>query len=250
VGVVTGGQVYYIETDQLGTPRQVATTNNGLRWSWDYFGTTFGETLPNENPSGLGNFTFNLRFPGQYYDVETGTHYNYFRDYEPQTGRYAQSDPIGLQGAMNTYAYVGSAPLGASDARGLAKWRGIGTSFGLMNFGRDTFKLESECKCGKRVKIDVEVIYYGYGFGAGRTSSAVEFEDHFECPNAMAFDGVALKYSAGLAIRFGANYSRMLLGATTSAGWSAETGIEAGIGVSIGSSRILEIHQLDCGCAN
>jgi uncharacterized protein RhaS with RHS repeats len=86
VGVVTGGQLYYIETDQLGTPRQAATTNNGLRWSWDYFGTTFGETPPNENPSGLGAFTFNLRFPGQYYDVETGTHYNYFRDYEPQTG--------------------------------------------------------------------------------------------------------------------------------------------------------------------
>jgi RHS repeat-associated protein len=98
VSVVTGGQVYYIETDQLGTPRQVATTNNGLRWSWDYFGTTFGETLPNENPSGLGNFTFNLRFPGQYYDVETGTHYNYFRDYEPQTGRYIESDPIGILG--------------------------------------------------------------------------------------------------------------------------------------------------------
>jgi RHS repeat-associated protein len=112
VSVVTGGQVYYIETDQLGTPRQVvATTNNGLRWSWDYFGTTFGETLPNENPSGVGNFTFNLRFPGQYYDVETATHYNYFRDYEPQTGRYIESDPIGILGGLGTYAYVANNPL-------------------------------------------------------------------------------------------------------------------------------------------
>lgn len=59
--------------------------------------------------------------PGQYFDAETGLHYNYFRDYDPSTGRYVESDPIGLDGGLNTYTYVSSNPLIKGDIFGLCE---------------------------------------------------------------------------------------------------------------------------------
>jgi len=62
--------------------------------------------------------TNHLRFPGQYYDPETNTHYNYFRDYEPGTGRYGQRDPIGLAGGVNVYSYALGNALNYKDPTG------------------------------------------------------------------------------------------------------------------------------------
>jgi RHS repeat-associated protein len=89
-----GVQLYLIETDQINTPRMITDQNNNVVWQWEN-NDPFGQTPPNSNPSGQGNFTFNQRFPGQYFDSETNLFYNYFRDYDPTTGRYIQSDLIG-----------------------------------------------------------------------------------------------------------------------------------------------------------
>ncbi len=98
-------QLYFIHTDHLNTPRLITNTVGLPVWRWDN-DDPYGNNAPNENPAGAGQFTCNLRLPGQYFDAELNTHYNYFRDYDPVTGRYVQSDPIGLAGGINTYLYV------------------------------------------------------------------------------------------------------------------------------------------------
>jgi RHS repeat-associated protein len=96
--------------DHLGAPRAVADTYGIVVWRWD--SDPFGATPPDEDPNRNGSkFTFNLRFPGQYFDQETGLFHNGFRDYDPQTGRYIQADPIGLNGGLNPYLYAEGNPL-------------------------------------------------------------------------------------------------------------------------------------------
>jgi RHS repeat-associated protein len=109
-----GVDIFYIHTDHLNAPRPITQpSNNALRWRWDAH--PFGGGSSNDNPSGLGAFAFTLRFPGQMYVAETGLYYNYFRDYDPATGRYVQSDPIGLRGGINTYAYALNRPVSLID---------------------------------------------------------------------------------------------------------------------------------------
>ena len=113
---ITVGNVY---ADQVDTPRAITrNSDEAILWRWD---TTeaFGNSTPNENPSGLGAYKYNQRMPGQVFDPETNNFYNLNRDYQSRTGRYAQSDPIGLGGGVNTYAYVGGNPLSYADPRGL-----------------------------------------------------------------------------------------------------------------------------------
>jgi RHS repeat-associated protein len=112
-GDAIGGDVAYAHADQLGTIQKLTDAAGAL--AWDRTARPFGETVSISAASGIAQL---LRFPGQYAD-ETGLSYNYFRDYDPTLGRYVQSDPIGLLGGINTYAYVGGNPLTFVDARGL-----------------------------------------------------------------------------------------------------------------------------------
>lgn len=139
MGVISGGNNYFVETDHLNTPRSVLNTSDVAVWEWET--DPWGVTPADDDPNSLGAFTFNLRFPGQHFDAESDLHYNYYRYYSPSLGRYIQSDPRGIltgdldprrllaawigvelreyrNGLNHTYAYVDNDPLMSVDPSG------------------------------------------------------------------------------------------------------------------------------------
>jgi len=131
IAAIVNGNTYAIHSDHLNTPRRLTNANGQVVWQWGY--SAFGEdkpttarnrfantdTTPNLGTTNISEVKFNLRYPGQYADEESGLFYNYFRSYDPGTGRYPQGDPIGLGGGWNRFGYVGGNPLGATDPKGL-----------------------------------------------------------------------------------------------------------------------------------
>lgn len=181
VGAAAAQKLHYIEADALGTPRVVVDptrgTNGTAVWSWDLAGEAFGNTAPNQNPDGDANqFVFNMRFPGQRYDQASGLNYNYFRDYDPSTGRYVQSDPIGLGGGISTYGYVGGNPLTQIDPDGL---EGIGPWTFAPGAQRDAYIAAQRKKVcfdfykftkfieENRIDLEATLATLGVTFGAG-----------------------------------------------------------------------------------
>lgn len=123
-------EIYYVHSDHLGTPTKL--TDSAKRVVWSASNRGFGEGIYSADPDGDGHkVDMPLRYPGQYYDKESGLHYNYFRYYDPTVGRYITSDPIGLVGGVNTYEYALGNPVQFSDPFGLwslniSLYRGIG----------------------------------------------------------------------------------------------------------------------------
>ncbi|HEB70538.1 MAG TPA: hypothetical protein ENI88_13110, partial [Desulfobulbus sp.] len=118
--VATDPAVYYPINDHLGTSQLILDEQGYIVWQANIlpFGSAdiVVDLLPNH-----------FRFPGQYFDAETGLHYNWHRFYDPETGRYISADPIGLTGGINLYAYVQNDPVNWVDPDGLARITGIGT---------------------------------------------------------------------------------------------------------------------------
>ena len=112
-------QVLYLYADHLDTPRLATNSSQAVVWRWDSDAFGGGGDPVSTAIAGQQDTVINLRFPGQYHDVENGLYYNYHRNYAPSTGRYISSDPVGLAGGINTYAYAVSNPIIYLDPSGL-----------------------------------------------------------------------------------------------------------------------------------
>lgn len=153
ITVVIDGRLYAVHSDHLNTPRRLTRDDGQVAWQW--VTTAFGEVPPSTSAtdfvqdaamtssaaapssSAAAPLVFDLRYPGQVADEESGLYYNLNRSYHPATGRYTQNDPIGLAGGWNRFAYVGGNPLSFVDSRGLytevVVWQGVG--IGSSSFG-------------------------------------------------------------------------------------------------------------------
>lgn len=260
-----------IHTDHLGTPRAITRPNpsHTTVWRWALNQTAFGEHAPDENPDGdFATFTFNLRYPGQYFDQESGLHYNYFRDYDPSTGRYIESDPIGLRGGVNTYGYVSGRPLVSVDPRGLVQWDGTVESAGVAAvFGASIyrFKLKSQCVNGKQGQATVIAVGPTIGVEVSGTVpisglvAPTTFHDKLSEVNPAVFNGQFVTWGASVALSLGYGCSVTVLGGSASMfgfeagaqsiGCGIQAGVDATLATTRGTATVVESSISDC-CDN
>jgi len=155
VAQISEEKIYYFINDHLGTPRKVVDENGRVVWSADY--QPFGQAALSTE-----TVTNNFRFPGQYYDAETGLHYNYHRSYNPSTGRYLNPDPIGLAGGLNLFAYVQNNPINSGDPNGMV---GIGGGAYYVAGAEASFTNSTCCENGNLYKVKILTICGGLGLG-------------------------------------------------------------------------------------
>jgi RHS repeat-associated protein len=184
--------VYDVHADHLGTPQVLTDRGQEVVWSARY--EPFGEA-----DLGTETITNNLRFPGQYFDAETGLHYNYFRDYDATTGRYLQADPLGTTAGTNLFGYAAANPVRFSDVLGLWPYIfriifGGGVSYGYVPIPGQAFDLEvSDPIHGEVCHYSVACIGVGYAFRGTPTvslgSSGVRWDDGSGCGDCRKFEG-------------------------------------------------------------
>ena len=138
-GQSAGPELFYIYADQIGTPRALVDTANKVRWQWNP-ADPFGIQPPDQSPQGdFVSLPFNLRFPGQYYDRESGLHTNGTREYDPTTGRYVEPDRVGVRAGLNPYTYAGANPITNAERISptlLNEWSFINRAAGTIGTGR------------------------------------------------------------------------------------------------------------------
>ncbi|WP_252509544.1 RHS repeat-associated core domain-containing protein, partial [Acinetobacter bereziniae] len=231
-------RVAFYHCDQVGTPQTLSNELGECIWEikQDTWGTALEiKAIEEDNPFGHSN----IRFQGQYYDKETGLHYNRYRYYEPYSARYVSKDPIGLNGGLNNSVYVLNT-LRWIDPMGLQLWDGTEEVLSFDLFSKGKYNLKSQCIDKYEVEVEVDTIALGTGKGlapGGRTKGGIQLYDNNATiyPDGLkgAWGGTAANASAG---GKGAQYGVTALGsAVTNIQFDTNTATtNAGVGMFLG----------------
>jgi RHS repeat-associated protein len=237
-------------TDALGSTVRLADAAGAkvADYTYEPYGSTSADGV-DANP---------FQFTGRENDG-TGLYYYRARYYSSKWARFISSDPIGLKGGTNTYAYARGNPVGKTDPLGLTEWSGRITNFGVsLPAGAGgqiiTYRMTSKCVRGQRWIVDGQATMGAMGLGKspiGQTDTLATFEDYLDYVNPYVFNGPALTYSAG-SVALGPGYSvvgKLELGGAFADISGSQTGVDATyIQAGMGSSKVLNAKTETCGC--
>lgn len=216
---VDNNNYYYYHNDHLGTPRKLTDSTGAVLWQADY--EAFGKAQV--DPASI--ITNNLRFPGQYYDEETGLHYNLNRYYDPEAGRYEAKDPIGIIGGLNIFAYVKNNSISRLDPLGLL------TIYG--GFGGTAY-LDGT---GNASTLTGPIIYSDQtGFGSGTTfNSTGSSNDRSQTMGGGAGIGATIGFATGSLKDFSGSAFNTTIDVGPIAVTISSNGTNLGLSLSFGS---------------
>jgi RHS repeat-associated protein len=238
----------------MSTEPGAIQTNTAKAVVWRANNYAFDRRVTLDSIGGL-----NIGFPGQYYDQETGLWYNVNRYYDARLGRYTQSDPIGLEGGLNTYSYASANPVMRIDPLGTTDWVGTSLEYGYGIGAGATYTLFSVCE-GKGE--DAYMVRVQADGGAGSSlprrvgtpihyvGSNVRFSDNNSSPDPNVFNGEWASYGAGISLGAGFSFGATRLGEASS-GWGVGPvgGFTGGAGANFGSSRVTSAAAIGkCPC--
>ena len=246
-----GSDYFFYQNDHLGMPHKMTAVNGAVVWSANY--SSFGEAFV-DPASTIEN---HLRLPGQYWDAETGLHYNWHRYYDPGTGRYITPDPIGLAGGINPFLYAEANPVNYIDPNGLTSRRFPTYSFNsfceytsageALGGGLLVCQIDGPCENGKRKVWKTETIAVGITAGTpgGRNYFFTNFEYSGPVKNingdGSIFEGASHIISAGGALpSFGGSYAGIKLGSTLSRGFGKQTGFDLSADAFWGNTTVID----------
>jgi RHS repeat-associated protein len=250
IAAVINGSTYAIHSDHLNTPRKLTNADGQAVWQWGY--SAFGEdkhtiaknrfanldTTPNPGTTSISEVKFDLRYPGQYADEESGLSYNYFRSYDARTGRYSQPDPIGLDGGWNRFGYVDGNPLKDVDPTGLLMFT-VGGNVRLPIVGGATHSigisyLNGQWDAGIIVNADIPLLSVGKLLGRATVDVGLQSGDF--CTNDKSYqENFQVGYKA-----LGGSLQRDENGVS---GVGISVGPQIGVSVSGQSSSTLSIRK-------